>query len=108
MSKRSDQTTGAELNERCGVGAAHALYIHDGHWYHPLRRFPGALFDRNGYILFETEEDFRKCPHLSIGKDVSVPKPGISSIPGYIRVTEFPPRSSACPPEEVLSDASFT
>lgn len=107
MSRRSDRTTGAQLNERWGVGAAHALYIHDGHWYHPLRRFPGALFDRNGYILFQTEEDFRKCPHFSIGKDVSVPKPGISAIPGYVRVMADPSRSAVCPPEEVLSDTSF-
>lgn len=86
MSEPSDRQTGAQLNERWGVGAAHALYIHDGHWYHQLKEFPGALFDRNGYILFQTEADFRSCPHISIGKDVSVPKPGISAIPGYVRV----------------------
>ena len=82
-------------------------YIHDGRWYHPLKRFPGALFDRNGYILFETETDFRNCPHFSIGKDVSVPKPGISAVPGYVRVVGSPTRSAACPPEEVLDDMSF-
>jgi hypothetical protein len=101
MSDRTDRETGARLNERWGVGAAHALYIHDGHWYHPLRRFPGALFDRNGYVVFQTEADFRNCPYLSIGKDVSVPKPGISAIPGYVRVITTYIRSAASPPEEV-------
>jgi uncharacterized DUF497 family protein len=89
------------------LGSAHALYIHDGHWYHPLKRFPGALFDRSGYILFRTEEEFRECRYLSIGKDVSVPKPGISAIPGYVRVVGPPSRPAGYPPEEVLGDGSF-
>ena len=99
--------TGAQLNQQWGVGAAHALYIHDGHWYHQLKRFPGALFDRDGYLLFQTEDEFRKCPYLSIGKDVSVPKPGISAIPGYVLVVGSPSRPAAYPPEEVAADVSF-
>lgn len=82
----STRVNGAYLNDLWKVGAAHALYIHDGHWYHPLTRFPGALFDRNGYILFNTEAEFRTSPFLNIGKQVSIPKPGISAIPGYVRV----------------------
>src|SRR5437016_6243486 len=84
MSKR--EITGTELNELWGVGAAHALYIHDGHWYHRLRRFPAALFDRNGYVRFETEAEYLNSPHLQINKQISVPK-RIASIPGYVRVT---------------------
>lgn len=84
----SKSNMGADLNERWNVGAAHALYIHDGHWYHQLKRFPGALFDRNGYILFGTKEEYLACPYLSIGKQISVPKPGISAIPGYVRVAD--------------------
>lgn len=77
---------GAYLNEVWGVRAAHALYIHDGHWYHQLQRFPGALFDRDGYIKFDTEEAYRSCEFLQIRKQISVPK-RISAIPGYVRVT---------------------
>ena len=84
----TQKARGADLNRRWNVGAAHALYIHDGHWYHQLRRFPGALFDRNGYILVPTKEDYLACTHLSIGKQISVAPPGISAIPGYVRVTE--------------------
>ena len=98
----------SQLNKQWGVGAAHALYIHDGPWYHPLKRFPGALFDRSGYILFQTEEEFRRCPYFSIGKDVSVPKPGISAPPGYVRVAGSPSRPAPYPPEEVAADVSFT
>jgi hypothetical protein len=82
----STRTDGAYLNDLWRVGAAHALYIHDGHWYHQLRRFPGALFDRNGYIVFATEKEYRACAHLNIGKQISIRKPGISAISGYIRV----------------------
>ena len=73
------------LNEAWGVGAAQVRYSDDGHWYATLGRFPAALFDAHGYILFETEEEYRSSPHLHIGKQISVPKPGISAIPGYIR-----------------------
>ena len=82
----STRTNGAYLNDLWHVGAAHALYIHDGHWYHRLKRFPGALFDRNGYIIFQTEQEYLNSPHLDIGKQISVRKPGISAIPGYVRV----------------------
>lgn len=82
----STRDFGAYLNEAWGVRAAHALYIHDGHWYHQLRRFPGALFDGDGYIKFDTEEAYRSCEFLQIRKQISVPK-RISAIPGYIRVT---------------------
>lgn len=77
--------TGKALNEQWSVGAQHSLYHHEGRWYHKLRRFPGALFDSNGYVLFPTEEDFQKSPHLAITQDVHVPG-GISSLPGYTRI----------------------
>jgi len=78
-----------ELNKKWKVGAKHALYIHDGHWYHCLTKFPGALFDKNGYILFATEDQYRASAYLKIYKEanqVSIKPPGISAIPGYVRV----------------------
>jgi 5-methylcytosine-specific restriction endonuclease McrA len=75
------------LNKTWAVGAVQARYSDDGHWYAALSRFPAALFDANGYILFETEREYRSSPHLSIGKQISVPRPGISAIPGYVFVT---------------------
>jgi uncharacterized protein DUF3883 len=89
--------TGRVLNNRFEVGAKHALYREDGKWYHKLKFFPGALFDVNGYVRFETESEFRKCSHLQIAQDVHVPQ-GISSIPGYTRLTvvdkEIEPRKN--------------
>jgi predicted HNH restriction endonuclease len=78
-----------ELNKKWKVGAKHALYIHDGHWYHCLTKFPGALFDKNGYILFATEAQYRASTYLKIYNETNqvwIKPPGISTIPGYVRV----------------------
>ena len=65
---------------------AQARYSDDGHWYAPLSRFPAALVDANGYLLFESEHEYKSSPHLAIGKQISVRKPGISAVPGYVRM----------------------
>jgi 5-methylcytosine-specific restriction enzyme A len=76
--------TGRQLNSKWNVGARHALYSATGDWYHNLRRFPGALFDARGYVLFQTERDYKNCPQLQINQDLFVPN-GIVCIPGYVR-----------------------
>ena len=79
--------TGKQLNKKWEVNAKHALYREDGKWYHNLKKFPGALFDKNGYIVFSSEKDYENCPYLRIRQDLNVPE-GISSIPRYIKVTQ--------------------
>ena len=76
---------GKYLNEFWGVHAAHALYHQDGTFYENLLEFPGALFDPNGYIVFNTEREYNSCRYLSIGQKLNVHQ-GISSIPGYKRM----------------------
>jgi uncharacterized protein with ParB-like and HNH nuclease domain len=76
--------TGDTLNKIWKVGAKHALYRHSGDWYHPLRDFPGALFDANGYVLFQNRDEYLSSPYLQIQNDVHVPG-GISQMPGYVR-----------------------
>ena len=84
--------TGRTLNREIALGARHALYHKDGYWYDQLQEFPGALFDRDGYVLFNTREAYSGCPHLrhpehqrTDGRPgtLSVPN-GISSIPEYV------------------------
>lgn len=75
--------TGKQLNEEWKVGARHALYRETGNWFQLLKRFPGALFDANGYILFETRRDYEQCELLQRGKELGVSR-GIASIPGYV------------------------
>ena len=77
--------SGEQLNREWKVNARHALYREDGRWYHLLDRFPGALFDAHGYILFKTREEYERCTHLSIGDEINI-RDGISAIPGYVRV----------------------
>jgi hypothetical protein len=77
-------TTGKQLNRKWNVGAEHALYRESGDWYHCLDKFPGALFDRYGYVLFKTQREFLSSRYLHIGERVHVPG-GISQIPGYVR-----------------------
>jgi hypothetical protein len=77
--------SGRHLNELWKVNARHALYSKDGHWYMPLERFPGALFDPNGYVVFRTEEEYLNCGFLTIGERLHVTD-GISRIPEYRKV----------------------
>lgn len=75
---------GKQLNDEWKVGARHALFSRDGAWYENLERFPGALFDPKGYVLFKTEQEYRNNPLVSVGKKTNV-HVGISSLPGYVR-----------------------
>ena len=75
--------TGRQLNIEWKVGASHALFHKDGTYYNHLQYFPGALFDMNGYVLFKSEEQYRKSPYLQPGQQLHVPG-GISSMPGYV------------------------
>ena len=82
---REQKITGKHLNKLWNVGTEHALYHKGSSWYHVLERFPGALFDPNGYVLFTSEEEYKNCKYLRIGKHLSVPD-GIYSIPFYVLV----------------------
>jgi len=77
--------TGKILNKKWNVNAKHPLYSETGKWYHQLVKFPGAFFDKKGYVLFKTREDYKECPHLQIGQDINIPK-GISAIPSYVQI----------------------
>lgn len=76
---------GKKLNVKWSVGAKHALAHKDGNWYEYLERFPGALFDIAGYVIFRSNREYVNCKYLAFGKKVHVPK-GISNMPGYIKV----------------------
>ena len=79
----SDNQRAKELATRWGLNVRHALYRKTGNWYHQLRRFPGALLDADGYVIFESEQAFRACSQLQVKKQVSAPK-GIKAMPGYV------------------------
>lgn len=80
-----ERVTGEVLAKRWGVEVRHALYHRDGTFFENLERFPGALFDPSGYVLFKTEQEYRNSPYLRIGEKLNVPG-SIASIPGYVKV----------------------
>jgi hypothetical protein len=84
--------TGRKLNSTYKLGAVQARYREDGTWYHPLNEFPGALFDRRGYVLFQTRRDYEKCARVRKGphpNHIHVNE-GIAAIPGYVRLDPPP------------------
>ena len=84
-SEESGRLSGKKLNELWGVQAKHAFYHRGGCWYKNLKRFPGALFDANGYVLFATELAYRSSPLLRVTKETNV-RHGISTLPGYVKM----------------------
>ena len=85
--RKNKSNSGKRLNIKWNIGASHCLYHVDGNFYERLERFPGALCDPDGYILFKTKEDFDSCSYLNIGEKVNVNNRAgcSSSIPGYVR-----------------------
>jgi 5-methylcytosine-specific restriction protein A len=90
--KSASGITGRRLNQKLSLDAKHALYNKDGSWYDKLQRFPGVLFDRRGYVLFDNKEAYDRCPEIRHPQHtradgrlgtVHVPN-GISNIPEYI------------------------
>lgn len=81
------QLSGRKLNELWGVGAKHSLYHREGSWYNNLERFPGALFDPGGYLVFPTEQDYRSSRYLKITQETNVAN-GIATVPGYVKMVE--------------------
>ena len=84
-SEDTEHHSGEYLAQLWGVNAAHALYHKDGTCYDLLERFPGALFDANGYVLFADRNHYRSCSSLRFTQELAVPD-GIASIPGYKRM----------------------
>lgn len=85
MEKESKvQITGKFLAQMHNLRVHHALYHWERTFYENLNRFPGALCDPNGCVIFTTENDYYKCSHLRITKKTNVPF-GIARIPGYQR-----------------------
>ena len=49
-----------------------AYYHRHGTYWTRLTKFPGALFDPSGYVLFSDEETYLNCKGLRIGKQTNI------------------------------------
>lgn len=73
------------LKNLWNVNVSHGAYRESGDWFHQLRHFPAALFDRHGYVRFQTEDEYQSSPYLQRKKDLHVPG-GIEHLPNYVRI----------------------
>ena len=74
---------GEILNRYYRRQAKQARYRENGVWYHLLEYFPADLYDANGVVRFDSNEQYRK--HIKIGPEPNSTHAiyGISKIPGY-------------------------
>ena len=85
--RRNPLTTGPRLIKWWDMPVRQAKFHRDGWYYDPLTRFPAAYCDCNGFIIFQTQNEFLRCPYVHVfpGGQVNVER-GISVIPGYQKV----------------------
>jgi hypothetical protein len=76
--------SGENLKRQWNIPAVQVRYHKDGKWFMPLERFPDALCDPNGYVVFHNEQEYQSSPYLEIGQRVNV-RGGISKVPSYVR-----------------------
>src|SRR4051794_21755126 len=74
----AQRRTGRGLATSWNLPVSHSLFRETGDWYHQLKRFPGALLDANGFVIFRTEAAFKGCPGLRFRK-------GTTEVPDGIR-----------------------
>jgi len=77
--------SGENLKKVWNIPAEQVRYHKDGTFFMPVDKFPAALCDPDGYILFKTQQEYEKSSFLEIGKRVNVRR-GISSISGYVKM----------------------
>ena len=86
MDRYAMRITGDYLNRKSKIGARQTHYAEKGCFYMPLERFPGALCDSHGYVLFKREKEYTNCSELQHGKRLNVRRPGICGISDYVKV----------------------
>ena len=84
--KRDRSASGKRLSIRENLMVAKAYYHWEGTWFQRVNEFPVALFDRDGYVIFETERDYLNHPDVDGSEKTNIPK-GISSFSSYKKMS---------------------
>lgn len=74
--------SGDNLKKLWKIPAQQVRYHKDGTFFMPLDRFPAALCDPSGYILFNSQKEYETNRNIEIGSRINV-RCGISKLPGY-------------------------
>jgi len=80
--------SGERLLKQWKIPAVQARYHRGGKFFMPLERFPGALCDPDGYVVFRSREEYTSSDRLRVsntreGDRLNVTGGGISRLPGY-------------------------
>jgi hypothetical protein len=87
--QRDRLARGNKLIVRWKIPARQARFRRDGTWFAPLTRFPAALCDCTGYVVFETAADLALYPYIKVHPSGQITaERGISIIPGYVKVDD--------------------
>jgi hypothetical protein len=78
---------GKELAKLVGLKVKQSLYSDWGNYYAPIKGFPCALFDKDGFIVINDENDIARF-NIRVGKRVNV-RQRISSLPTYQKTNSF-------------------
>jgi hypothetical protein len=80
--------SGEHVRQQHRIPAAQVRYHWDGSFFMPLEKFPGALADRSGYVIFATSEEYSRNRHLDHRGSPKNPRlgvrGGISRMPSYV------------------------
>ena len=81
-----ERLTGRKLMREWKVDVKQARYHRDGAFFENLTVFPGAMFDPNGYVVFDTQAEYNSTKRLRIGQKLNVPG-GIRNLQKYVEVS---------------------
>jgi hypothetical protein len=81
---------GDKLQREWNIPALQTRFRKTGDFYMPLERWPGALADQTGYIIFPNEKEMLSTPSVRFyGEGTNNPRigvtGGISKLNGYVR-----------------------
>ncbi len=76
--------SGENLKKQWKIQAQQVRYHKDGTFFMPLDRFPAALCDPYGYIIFNNQKEYETNRHIEIGSRINV-RCGINRLSGYTK-----------------------
>jgi hypothetical protein len=87
--------SGRKVQREWSIPALQTRFHKNGNFYMPLTKWPGALADPAGYIVFQNEDDLKKCPTFcyyglgSVNLRIGM-RGGIAQLPNYVRKRQPP------------------
>ena len=84
--RRGQSARGSQLAIRENLKVKKAYYHWEGIFFEPVHEFPVALFDEDGYVIFDSEYEYLNHPDVERGKKTNIRK-GIASFSTYKKMS---------------------